>query len=105
MTPQARAISLLRIDGYEVQTVEQVKRVPGKTWRVDLFGAFDLLAVNSDGDVKAVQVTSRSNVASRVNKLAEMPVLGWLRKAGWTLEVWGYGRTKTLGDWKRVDLS
>lgn len=105
MTPQARAIHALRAEGYEVQTVEQVKRVPGRTWRVDLFGAFDLLAVNSAGEVKAVQVTSRGNVSSRVKKLAELPVLGWLRKAGWGLEVWGWGRTKTLGDWRKVDLS
>ena len=104
-TPQARAIQSLRADGYEVETVEQVKRIPGRTWRKDLFGAFDLLAVNSSGDVKAVQVTSRSNVASRVTKLADLPVIGWLRRAGWTLEVWGYGKTKTLGDWRKVDLS
>lgn len=105
MSPQARAIARLRADGYEVQTVEQIKRLPGKTWRVDLFGAFDLLAVNASGDVLAVQVTSRGNVSSRVKKLAELPVLGWLRKAGWTLAVWGFGKTKTKGDWMEVDLS
>lgn len=105
MTPQARAIARLRAEGFEVETVEQIKRIPGKTWRRDLFGAFDLLAVNAAGEVRAVQVTSRSNVASRVRKLAELPVLGWLRKAGWTLTVLGYGRTKTRGDWVEVDLS
>ena len=105
MTPQARAIAMLRADGYEVQTVEQIKRIPGKTWRVDLFGAFDLLAVNAAGEVRAVQVTSRSHVAARVRKLADLPVLGWLRKAGWTLTVLGYGKTKTRGDWIEVDLS
>ncbi len=105
MTPQARATKQLREEGYEVGVVERISRVRGMTWRNDLFGAFDLLAVNSLGDVKAVQVTSRSNVAARVNKLAELPVLGWLRKAGWTLLVMGYGKTKTLGDWKVVDIS
>lgn len=105
VSPQARAIRKLREHGYEVQTVEQIKRAPGKTWRVDLFGAFDLLAVNSEGQVLAVQVTSRSNVASRVQKLADIEVLGWLRKAGWSLAVWGYGATKTRGDWLIVDIS
>ena len=105
MTPQARAIGRLRAEGYEVQTVEQIKRIPGKTWRVDLFGAFDLLAVNAAGDVLAVQVTSRSNVSARVAKLTQLPVLGWLRKADWRLLVWGYGQTKTRGDWVEVDLS
>lgn len=105
MTPQQRATAVLRDEGYRVEVVEQVKRIPGKTWRVDLFGAFDLLAVNAAGDVRALQVTSRGNVSSRVKKLAELPVLDWLRKAEWRIEVWGWGKTKTLGDWKRVDLS
>lgn len=105
MSPQARATKVLRDEGYEVQVVEQIKRIPGKTWRVDLFGAFDLLAVNANGDVRAIQVTSRSNVAARCKKLADLPVLDWLRKAAWSLEVWGWGKTKTLGDWKVVDIS
>ena len=75
------------------------------TWRNDLFGAFDLLTVNAEGDVRAVQVTSRSNVSARCKKLADLPVVSWLRKAGWTLLVMGYGKTKTLGDWKVVDIS
>jgi hypothetical protein len=105
VTPQVRATHLLRAEGFAVETVEQIKRVPGKTWRVDLFGAFDLLAVNAEGQVRAVQVTSRGNVSSRVKKLADLPVLGWLRKAGWSLLVMGYGKTKTKGDWIVVDVS
>jgi len=105
LTPQARAIKQLREEGYEVDVVERISRVRGMTWRNDLFGAFDLLAVNAEGDVKAVQVTSRSNVSARCKKLADFPVLSWLRKAGWTLVVMGYGKTKTLGDWKVVDIS
>jgi hypothetical protein len=105
MSPQARAIQRMREMGYAVETVEQVKRVPGKTWRVDLFGAFDLLGVNGEGEVMAVQVTSRSNVSARVRKLADLPVLDWLRKAEWSLWVWGYGRTITKGEWLEVDIS
>ena len=104
-TPQQRARHALEAEGYKVDTVEQIKRIPGRTWRVDLFGAFDLLAVNAEGDVKALQVTSRNNVADRVKKLADLEVIGWLRKAEWSLEVWGYGKTKTKGDWKIVDIS
>jgi hypothetical protein len=105
MTPQQRATKALEADGYTVDVVERINRVRGLVWRNDLFGAFDLLAVNSAGDVKAVQVTSRSNVNARVKKLTDLPVLAWLRKAGWGLEVWGFGRTKTKGDWLKVDLS
>jgi hypothetical protein len=95
----------MREMGYAVETVEQVKRVPGKVWRVDLFGAFDLLGVNGEGEVMAVQVTSRSNVSARVRKLADLPVLDWLRKAEWRLLVWGWGATKTKGNWLEVDIS
>jgi hypothetical protein len=105
VSPQARATHVLRERGFVVEVVEQVKRVPGRTWRVDLFGAFDLLAVDEAGEVMAVQVTSRSNVSARVRKLADLPVLGRLRKAGWRLEVWGYGKTKTRGEWVVVDIS
>jgi hypothetical protein len=95
----------MREMGYAVETVEQVKRVPGKTWRVDLFGAFDLLGVNGEGEVMAVQVTSRSNVSARVRKLADLPVLDWLRKAEWSLWVWGYGKTVSRGEWLEVNIS
>lgn len=104
-TPQQAATEALVAEGYEVDVVERINRIRGMTWRNDLFGAFDLLAVNAQGEIKAIQVTSRGNVSARVRKLADLPVLGWLRKAGWSLEVWGWGKTKTLGNWRKVDLS
>jgi hypothetical protein len=105
LTPQTRAIRQLEAEGYAVDVVEQINRWGPITKRKDLFGGFDLLAVNDAGDVKAIQVTSRTNVAARVAKITELPILASLRRAGWSLEVWGWGPTKTMGDWKRVDLS
>ena len=104
-TPQQRARHALEAEGYIVDTVEQIKRGSGIVWRKDLFGGFDLLAVNAEGNIRAVQVTSRQHVSDRVKKLAVLEVIGWLRKAEWSLEVWGYGKTKTKGDWKIVDIS
>ena len=105
VTPQARATAYLREQGYEVDIVERIQRRGNVTWRNDLFGAFDLLGVNPDGEVIAVQVTSRSNVSARVKKLADLEVLDRLRTAGWTLLVMGWGKTKTKGDWQIVDIS
>lgn len=105
MTPQARATKWLESQGYTVDVVERINRPGSLTWRNDLFGAFDLLGVNADGDVIAVQVTSRSNVSARVKKLADLETLDRLRTAGWTLLVMGYGKTKTKGDWQIVDIS
>ena len=104
MTPQARATKELERRGYIVDVVEQVNRRGGITWRKDLFNGFDLLAVGNR-ETLAVQVTSRSNVSARLKKLAELPSMPYLREAGWRMEVWGWGKTKTLGDWKIVDIS
>lgn len=105
MTPQGRATKYLEAQGYLVDVVERIQRRGVVTWRNDLFGGFDLLAVREDGEVCAVQVTSRSNVAARVNKLADLEALPRLRKAGWRLLVMGWGKTKTKGDWQIVDIS
>jgi hypothetical protein len=101
-TPQSRAIKALRAEGWIVDVVE--RRITKFLTR-DLFGGFDLFAVDGDGNTALIQVTSRSNVASRVSKIAGLPAVPWLRKAQIGLYVWGYGRTKTLGDWKKVDVS
>lgn len=105
MTPQARATKYLQDRGYTVDVVERIQRRGNVTWRNDLFGAFDLLAVNAEGDVCAVQVTSRNNVSARVRKLADLEVLDRLRMANWVLLVMGYGKTVRSGDWKIVDIS
>ncbi len=105
MTPQGRATKWLESQGYVVDVVERIQRRGHVTWRNDLFGAFDLLGVNQDGEVLAAQVTSRSNVSARVKKLADLEVLDRLRTAGWRLLVIGYGKTKTQGEWKVVDIS
>lgn len=97
----------LRADGWTVDVVERISRVRGLVWRNDLFGGFDLLAVGgpTGGETLAVQVTSRGNVSARVAKIAELPALPVLRRCGWRLEVWGWGKTKRLGDWRKVDVS
>lgn len=103
-TPQQRCIEALKEQGYIVDVVERINRVRGMVWRNDLFGGFDLLAVKGR-ETKAVQVTSRGNVGARCQKIADLQATPILRAAGWSLEVWGYGRTKTKGDWLIKDVS
>jgi hypothetical protein len=106
MTPQQRAIERLERDGYLVDVVERINRIRGRVWRNDLFGGFDLLACHpARKETCAVQVTSRSNVSARVKKLADMPAMDILRTCGWRMVVWGWGPTKTKGDWLEVDVS
>lgn len=109
ITPQTRAIRELESRGYIVDVIERIQRRGPVTWRNDLFGAFDLLAcgIGERGGwhTLAVQVTSRSNVSARVKKIAELPAMPYLRQCQWAMEVWGWGPTKTKGDWLVVDVS
>lgn len=94
----------LEADGWHVETVEQVIRVPGKTWRKDLFGFADLLCLRGE-DVLLVQATSYSNANARINKIADHENVGVVRKAGWSIHVHGW--RKRAGKWecREVDVS
>lgn len=90
------ALRWLRDDGWEaVQVVEHY--VPGAGVRRDLFGIADVLAIGARGTL-AVQVTSRSNVASRVTKVTESEHLPAVRAAGWGVVVWGFDKADN-GRW------
>lgn len=102
-SPTSRSLAELRKRGYPlVQVVE--KWNPHARVRQDLFGVVDVLAVGED--IVAVQATSRSNVASRVTKIAESEATPHLRKAGIRLLVHGWSKNRS-GRWQlhEVDVS
>lgn len=104
-SPTQRSLEELRKLGYPlIQVVER-----WNSWariRQDLFGFIDILAIDDNGTVLAVQATSRDNVAARVAKIAESESVIWVRKAGWRIEVHGWGKMAS-GRWelRRVDVS
>jgi hypothetical protein len=102
-SPTQRSIEYLRKSGWMVDVVE--KWIPGANIRRDLFGLWDILAVQ-DGVTLAVQVTSYGNVSSRIKKITESEVLPMLRQAGWVLKVHGWRKEKN-GRWtvREVDIS
>jgi hypothetical protein len=64
---------------------------------VDLFGAFDVLAVRADKGILAVQCCAATDHAKRVRKVKEAPaVRAWLASGG-LAEVWSW--KKTAGRW------
>ena len=71
----------------------------------DLFGIWDFLAVGM-GETIAVQVTSKSNISSRIKKIQESDHIAACRDAGWQLEVHGWWKNKS-NRWqvKIVDIS
>ena len=90
----------LREEGYHVEVVEQNKRAGIKVWKSDLWGWADLLCLRR-GEVLAVQVTSHSNVAARVRKISDSPLLPVVREAGIRIVVHGWNGPKL----REVDLS
>ena len=87
-SPTALSIDKLWADGCQlVQKVEVWNAFARR--RNDLFECWDILAVR-DGETIAVQTTSRTNVSSRMKKIAETGSTPHLRKAGWRLLVHGW---------------
>lgn len=103
LNPTQLSLRALKEDGW---TAEKVERWNSHA-RVmnDLFGFIDIVAVRGSTTL-AVQATSRSNVSARVRKIADSPMVGPVREAGWAIEVWGWEKVK--GRWelaRRVDVS
>lgn len=102
MTPTARSLKYLRDDGWHAQVVE--RRIPHGNTTLDLFGFIDILAIRN-GEVLAVQTTSRPNVASRVRKITEdCPLLADVRACGWSIHVHGWGQVRGTGTRRKWDV-
>lgn len=104
MSPTQRSLKLLREQCYFCWVVEQTIRIPGRTFKRDLFNGFDLLCVK-DQETLAVQTTTLSNLGSRIKKLAENEFIPHLRKAAWTLKAHGWRKLKSGWEAKEVDVS
>lgn len=102
MSPTEYVLRELRKDGWLAEVVE--KWIPMARVRRDLFGVLDIVALR-DGITKGVQATSKSNMASRIKKIAEAEATPLLRRAGWQLEVWGTYKEKNRWKARIVDVS
>lgn len=101
-SPTQLTLEKLRGEGYLCEVVE--RWVPGANIRKDLFGFIDILAIR-EGDVLAVQATSKSNVSARVNKIAEHENIAEVRKLGWQIEVWGWHKVNNRWQVAVTDVS
>jgi hypothetical protein len=91
--------------GYAVDVCESYNYFTKK--RKDLFGGFDLIGVGPEG-VVFLQTTSRDNISARVRKIADLPAIDAIRKAGVKLIVDGWdqpGGPRTAWRVKSVDVS
>lgn len=104
MSPTQRSLKKLRAEGWKCWIVEQTVRIPGRTFKRDLFNAFDILCVRGR-ETKAVQTTTLSNLAARLQKLAANEFMPALREASWILEAHGWRKLKAGWEAKIVDVS
>lgn len=74
--------------------------------RKDLFGFIDILALEGETTV-AVQSTSWTNVSSRAKKIAESPLVGAVRDAGWKILIHGWRKNAKTNRYelKTLDVS
>lgn len=86
MTPNARSVALLELEGYAVDIVE--RRITRIVTR-DYLGCVDLIGVR-EGQTLAVQSTTADHFAHRRKKLEASPMLPKMIAAGWRIEVHGW---------------
>ena len=89
MSPTQRSKEHLESQGFTVAIVERWN--PFAKIRQDLFGFIDLLAIR-EGETVAVQTTSLSHVAERIDKIANHQNVAAVRGAGWKIIVHGWGK-------------
>jgi hypothetical protein len=89
MTPSQRTVLHLRKLGYQTANVESYNHFTKR--KKDLFGVIDILAIGN-GETLAVQVTSKSNMSSRIKKIEESEALPEMLRSSWRVIVHGWWR-------------
>jgi hypothetical protein len=102
-SPTARSLAHARSLGWPVDVVESWNAFARV--RQDLFGMFDLLALDALPGSLGIQCTTGSHASNRVKKLTGNPALrAWL-EAGNRAEVWSWRKAGARGEPKRWTLT
>lgn len=85
------SLERLRAEGWTAEVVEQTKRNPvtGLTWKADLFGIIDILAVRDD-ETLGVQTTTQEKLPAHCRKIAKAEATPVLLAAGWRIVCHGW---------------
>ena len=95
VSQNARTISLMESRGYKCDLVESYNHFSRR--KKDLFNIFDILAIGN-GETVGIQITSKSNMSSRIKKISESEFLPELVRSGWKILVLGWYK-KENGRW------
>ena len=103
-SPTKLSLAHLRKTCHAVQVVE-VWNSFTRT-RKDLFGFIDILALEGETTI-AVQSTSWGNVSARAKKIAESPLVGFVRDANWRIVIHGWRKNEKTNRYelKMLDVS
>jgi len=97
-----RTIALMEERGYQCDTVESYNAFTRR--KKDLFGIFDILAIGQ-GETIAIQLTSKSNMFTRIKKISESPMLPEIIRSGWRILVIGwYKKPNGRYDYKEFEF-
>jgi hypothetical protein len=83
----ARSIAFMKEKGYLVANVESYNHFIKR--KKDLYGVIDLLCIGN-GETVAVQVTSKSNMSSRIKKIEASDAFPEMLRSGWRVLVQGW---------------
>ena len=88
----SKSISHFQEKGYLVANVESYNHFIKR--KKDLFGIIDLLCIGN-GETVAVQVTSKSNMSSRIKKIEASEAFPEMLRSGWRVVVHGWWKNKS----------
>ena len=101
ISPMQRSLKLLRESGWICAIVEKYN--PFAKVRQDLFGFGDILALRQ-GEMLAVQTTTKENVLARKKKIKENPNCELLKSAGCNGHIHGWSKSKSGWECKIIQL-
>jgi hypothetical protein len=88
--------------GYKCDVVESYNAFTRR--KKDLFSIFDILAIGN-GETVGIQITSKSNMSSRIKKISESEFLPELVRSGWKILVIGwYKKPNGRYDYKEFEF-
>jgi len=103
-SPTQRSLKYMRDLGYHAEITE--RWIPGANLRKDLWSFCDVLCLHREtGEMVAVQTTSYTNIAARVNKIKDCELVPVVRKAGIAIHVHGWRKVGNRWQVKVKDLS
>ncbi len=97
-----RTVALFQERGYQCDIVESYNSFTKR--KKDLFNLFDILAIGQ-GETIAIQLTSKSNMSTRIRKISESPILPELLRSNWRVLVVGwYKKPNGRYDYKEFEF-